>query len=51
MILFMDIKFYSSLLIYPVVAAKIMVLAKNANWIINIGNKNEEIDWNKLCYI
>lgn len=51
MLFFMDIKFYSSVIIYPVVAARIMVLAKNANQIINIGNKNEEIDWNELCQI
>lgn len=48
---FMDIKFYNSLFVYPVNAAKIMVLAKNANWILNIGNKNEEIDWNEMNYV
>lgn len=36
--------FYYSLLVYPVGAAKILVLAKNENWIINIWNKNKEID-------
>lgn len=51
MLFLMNIKFYSSLLVYPVDTAKIMVLAKNANWIINTGNKNEEIDWNELCQI